>query len=151
VIAIMLLGSFVLEGGCEPSYDGTAFRCDATHGCPDDQSCIAGRCRRKAGAVVGCGARTCAADQQCCTNPVDGDRCLAADDVCPGDSALCDDPTDCAAGERCCTGSSTLTACAKQCTEQIACAKDEDCPGDVMHCCPLTLRPWKGCSPIPCS
>ena len=140
----------VLLAACEPDYDGTAFRCDDGHGCPTDQSCFAGRCRRKGGAVVACGAKTCAPDQQCCTDVIDGDRCLAANDVCPGDSALCDDPTDCAPMERCCTGASTLTACALRCEQDIACIKDADCPGDKMHCCPQTLRPWKACSSITC-
>src|SRR5258707_8315082 len=112
--------------------------------------CFGGRCRRKGGAVVECGATTCAPDQQCCSDVIEGDRCLAADDTCPGETALCDDPTDCAPKERCCSGPVPLTVCALRCELDIACLKDTDCPGDKMHCCPQTLVPWKICRSISC-
>jgi len=73
---------------CEPDLDGTAFLCDATHGCPDGQSCIAGRCRRVAPTAIDCGGMTCVPDQQCCSDPDNGNRCIGATDVCPGSSAL---------------------------------------------------------------
>jgi hypothetical protein len=50
-----------LLAGCAPDYGHSAFRCDASHACPDDQTCIAGRCRRGAptGDGVVCGTATC--------------------------------------------------------------------------------------------
>ena len=145
-----LLAIAILLAGCEPDLEGTAFRCDADHGCPSDQQCFGGRCRRKDGAVVQCGAATCAPNQMCCSDVIQGDRCLDGDDTCPGDQALCDEPADCAEGERCCNGKAT-TACGLSCPEdEDACVRDADCPGDAPHCCAQVLRPWKVCSEQDC-
>ncbi|MBA3452249.1 MAG: hypothetical protein H0T42_04015 [Deltaproteobacteria bacterium] len=142
---------FVLTA-CEPDYADTAFRCDATHGCPSEQSCEGGRCRR--GGMVGevfCGAGgTCTGSQQCC---VDGDnppRCIPAGDTCPnGYGALCDGLADCQSGDVCCDGA--LVYCRAAC-EELAyriCTLDADCPSSEPHCCfgdAGAAVPWGTCA-----
>ena len=134
---------------CEPSYDGTAFRCDDTRGCPEDQTCITGRCRRVAPVAILCDKVTCAADQQCCADVVNPPRCIPASEICPGASALCDSRDDCAAGERCCDTAGGAV-CAELCESEVACATDADCPGDVPHCCSQPIVPWGACRLIAC-
>ena len=139
-----------LATACEPDLDGTAFKCDGSHGCPDDQSCISSRCRRVAPTGIECGGRTCMTEQQCCADILEGNRCIGAAEVCPSDTALCDGKDDCAAIERCCVGGET-TACALSCESiDVGCTTDADCPSDAIHCCPQPLVPWGRCSSIGC-
>jgi hypothetical protein len=144
-VGVLVVGTL---GACEPDYDGTAFLCDATHGCPSGQMCFGGRCRRKDGAVVVCAGTTCAPNQMCCVDFFNGARCLDASDTCGGDQALCDDIADCATGERCCDGKTT--ACAQVCESEIACTTTADCPGDMPNCCAQPINPWKVCNSLPC-
>jgi hypothetical protein len=142
--------AIALACACQPDLDGTAFKCDATHGCPLDQSCISGRCRRVAPIDIECGAETCGPDEQCCADLIDETRCILASEVCPDDAALCDGPNDCAANERCCNGAET-TACALSCaSSDVACTVDDDCPSDASNCCAQPLVPWGTCSRIGC-
>ena len=89
-----------IAAACEPDLDGTAFKCDGSHDCPDDQSCISNRCRRVAPTSIECGSETCDSEQQCCADIINGNRCIGAAEVCPGDTALCDGKDDCAETER---------------------------------------------------
>ncbi len=135
---------------CAPDLDGTAFKCDPDHACPDDQSCISGRCRRVAPMAIGCDTETCLPDEQCCVDIANGNRCIGATEVCPGATALCDGIDDCDDSELCCNGKET-TACARTCeSDKVACATDADCPSDAIHCCPQPLVPWGECSNIDC-
>jgi hypothetical protein len=141
-------------GGCEPDYSGTAFRCDTdrggSRGCPDDESCISGRCRRGGvTAQVACGAGViCSVEQQCCYDFENGARCVPAGDLCPGRGALCDSKNDCANGDGCC--SDETTACGESCNKH-ACAVDADCPSEEPNCCHQFLStPWGECSLYDC-
>jgi hypothetical protein len=135
---------------CAPSYDGTAFRCDAAHGCPTGQSCLAGRCRRAMPVAIACGSATCMPDEQCCVDVVNPPRCLPATETCPGDAALCDTRDDCAPVERCCN-TDDGAACALACdSDHVACIVDADCPGDAPHCCPQPIVPWGECALLSC-
>lgn len=138
----------IVLAGCEPDYSATAFRCDSDRGgtrdCPDDQTCVSGRCRRGGvTAPVACGmAGTCSVEQQCCYDDDNGARCLPAGDVCPGKAALCDGKTDCAGGDGCCND--RTTACGLTC-ETYACALNADCPSEVPNCCRQFDVPWGEC------
>jgi hypothetical protein len=150
----------VATAACEPDYDGTAFLCDATHGCPfADQSCIGGRCRRQAPVLITCGSAACTApgpgccgpDEQCCSGVINGDRCIKASDPCPDTAALCDGNADCAANEHCCNGSGDETTCALTCApEERACDGPQDCPTDAAFCCDQPLVPWGKCANHSC-
>jgi hypothetical protein len=131
-----------LAVACQPGLDGTAFRCDDSHGCPDDQSCIIGRCRRIPPSEIGCGSVTCAGNEQCCVDSENPPRCIAAADICPGRDAVCDGVDDCATTEHCCNGDTT--ACGLDCQE-TACTTDTDCPSTEPHCCPQSDVPWGQC------
>jgi hypothetical protein len=135
---------------CAPDYAHTAFRCDADHGCPAGQTCLDGRCRRGAptGDGVVCGAATCDASHQCCLDQLNPPRCIAAGDVCPGTSALCDGSEDCQAGDRCCADGGTVF-CDAAC-DRYACRDAADCPSTAPNCCPDDTAPWGECSPSGC-
>ncbi|HEU0030150.1 MAG TPA: hypothetical protein VFQ53_05940 [Kofleriaceae bacterium] len=140
----------IVLAACEPEYDGTAFHCDDAHGCPSDQRCFAGRCRRVAVTAIQCGDVACGPDQQCCSDVINGNRCIGATEVCDGDPALCDGKDDCAANERCCVDP-TLTLCVLEClSDDVACTTDADCPSDAFHCCPQATVPWGRCSSLAC-
>lgn len=147
----MRLVLLIALASCQPELDGTAFKCDAGHGCPGDQTCIHGRCRRVEPTEIACGENvTCGPDQQCCADFFNGPRCILATEVCPDPAALCDGPDDCAPDERCCNGEET-TACALSCaSDEVACNVDDDCPSDAIHCCPQALLPWGTCSNLDC-
>ena len=146
------VGAVVLAllAGCAPDYEHTAFRCDAEHGCPAGQECLVGRCRRGAptGDGVVCGTATCDLTQQCCLDLFNPARCIAAGDVCPGTSALCDGVEDCQAGDRCCTGGSSVS-CDASCDDAV-CRDAADCPSTAPNCCPSDTTPWGECSPLTC-
>jgi hypothetical protein len=149
-VRVVWIGLVIVIGiaGCQPDYSATAFRCDATHGCPTGQSCEAGRCRR-GGAVgeVACGAATCTTAEQCCVDPPNEPACIAAGDQCLGNGALCDGSEDCQLGDRCCVG--PLNTCGAGCAE-TACLDDEDCPSTEPNCCLDVALPWKQCLRVPC-
>jgi hypothetical protein len=149
-LRLVIVAVLVAGGACDPDLDGTAFKCDQDHGCPSDQSCISGRCRRVAPMAIGCGNEACLPEEQCCVDTANENRCIGATEVCPGATALCDGIDDCDDTERCCNGTET-TACALSCeSDNVACATDADCPSDAIHCCPQSLVPWGECSNIDC-
>jgi hypothetical protein len=133
----------MLAIGCQPDLDGTAFLCDADHACPDDQSCIDGRCRRVEPSFIMCDQITCLPDEQCCVDETNPPRCIAAAASCPGHAALCDSIDDCAPQERCCNA--TVTACGLHC-DHVACEDNTDCPSEAPNCCPQETVPWGECS-----
>jgi hypothetical protein len=139
-----------LLASCAPDYGHSAFRCDAAHGCPAGQDCLAGRCRRGAptGDGVGCGGETCDATQQCCVDLFNGAHCRAAGEVCPGTAALCDGREDCQAGDRCCADGDTVF-CDASCGHE-ACLDAADCPATAPNCCFDRDTPWGTCALFGC-
>lgn len=134
----------VVLTACQPDYDGTAFKCDATRGCPNDQTCIAARCRRAPVVELSCNGELCGPEEQCCVDGNNPARCIPAGDTCPGRFALCDSRDDCASNERCCNGGQTV--CALDCTdESVACIAEDDCPSETPHCCPQPDLAWGAC------
>jgi hypothetical protein len=135
-----------LIASCAPDYAHTAFRCGGGHDCPPDQTCLDGRCRRgaPAGTVVcsGDGQHSCALGEQCCLYQ-DGPGCIAAGDVCPEPSALCDGREDCQGNDRCCADG-TIAFCDAAC-DRYACRDDGDCPSTVPRCCFDELPLWGHC------
>lgn len=151
---------FVIVCACAPDASDTAFLCDSDRGgdrgCPSGQSCVAGRCRRGgASGTVECAAETCSTTEQCCVDGINPPRCIAANASCPGASAICDERADCAAGDYCCSGSTT--ACGGTCKVAACLDADLDCPSPSPNCCfgkdtddtDLEL-PWGRCSAEPC-
>lgn len=145
-----LLSIVTLLASCAPDYGHTAFRCDAGHGCPAGQDCLAGRCRRGAptGDGVACGSMSCGPTEQCCVDLFQPTGCIAAGDICPGTGALCDGVEDCQAGDRCCADGETLF-CDATCGA-YACQDDADCPSTARSCCPDDTTPWGRCSRLGC-
>jgi len=138
-------------GACERDYADTLFLCDAERGCPDDQSCVGGRCRRGGAAgEVACGpGGTCTAEQQCCVDSANPPRCIPAGDECPGYGAICDGPADCQASDDCCDGD--IASCRASCGNKSAvCAVDADCPSGEPHCCNDGDYPWGFCQLFAC-
>ena len=133
---------------CDTSLDGTAFKCRTADGCPAGQMCFGGRCRTVPAVSIACGAVTCGPEQQCCTDRLNGDRCIPAIDDCVGSAALCDGRDDCAAGETCCN--QELTRCSASCEEPAACTTPDDCPSATPNCCPQVAMPWGQCQLVPC-
>lgn len=150
---VALVALVIVIAGCEPDYRGTAFRCDTdrggTRGCPDDQTCEAGRCRRggATGTVECGGAGTCGFDEQCCVDQLLTPRCIPAGDACAGRSALCDERFDCADGDFCCDADTT--SCGETC-DSYACVADDDCPSEAPNCCAAAIVPWLTCTLTPC-
>lgn len=142
---VLVLSCLALVACGDLDTRGTAFRCDDTRGCPGDQTCVFGRCRRGgATGEVGCGAVTCTTMEQCCVDTVNAPRCIPAGDVCPGRSALCDGREDCQAGDLCCH--KELTVCQESCADDgVACTSNDDCPSDQPNCCPFNELPWGLC------
>ncbi len=138
----VLLSLVIGIAGCSPDTTNTAFKCDASHGCPTGQSCLAGRCRRGgASGEVDCGVETCANLQMCCADGVNVPHCIAAGKDCNGIGALCDGVEDCQAGDACCAGSTT--ACGVDC-ETTVCVDDDDCPTTEPNCC-ASDTPFREC------
>jgi hypothetical protein len=141
-----------LLASCAPDYAHTAFRCDPG-GCPADQTCQDGRCRRGAptgDAGVECGkddqgdAQVCDTHHQCCLYSPGPWRCIDAGEVCPAHSGLCDGREDCQAGDRCCADGN-ITFCDASC-DRYACRDTSDCPSTVPSCCFDGAAPWGVCS-----
>ena len=139
-----------LIAGCAPDYGHTAFRCDGELHCPGDQTCVLGRCRRGAptGDGVVCGAVTCDTTQQCCLDLFNPPRCLAAGELCPGTTALCDGIEDCQASDRCCADDDAVF-CDATC-DRYACRDAGDCPSTRPNCCASDATPWGTCSEPSC-
>ena len=141
----------MLIAGCAPDYGHSEFLCNPDHGCPADQTCLDGRCRRGAptGDGVACGSVTCGVGKQCCFDLLDPPgQCRDAGDVCPGTSALCDGSEDCQAGDRCCADGDTVF-CDAAC-DHYACQDTADCPSTAPNCCHFSPAPWGECFRLPC-
>jgi hypothetical protein len=141
----------VLVAACsygEPDFSGTAFKCDATHGCPDDQRCIDGSCAALgsgADGVVCSATRTCDVGMMCCIDGTNPPRCLGISDRCPGRAALCDGVEDCDPGARCCDGA--RASCSSEVVCGAICRDGADCPGIAPNCCHDDPDvPWGHCN-----
>lgn len=141
-----------LVAGCTPDYAHTAFRCGADPDCPTDQHCVAGRCRRGTalhGDGVLCGASVCGLTQQCCVDGENPARCLAAGDLCPGLTALCDGDEDCDASDHCCEAG--VVTCGTDCETVVCRTAEEDCPTGRPNCCFADASvSWGTCSKSQC-
>ena len=137
--------------GCTPDYAHTAFRCGADPDCPTDQHCLVGRCRRGTalhGDGVLCGESVCGSTQQCCVDGENPARCLAAGDLCPGLTALCDGDEDCEGGDHCCEAG--VVTCGTDC-ETVVCRAADDCPTGRPNCCFADGSvSWGTCGKSPC-
>lgn len=144
------LAAALAVAACEPDYAHTAFLCDRDHGCPSEQTCMMGRCRRGAptGDGVLCGSNRCALSDQCCLYEPGEPTCIAAGSACPDAAALCDGIEDCQDGDLCCADGNTV-ACDRTC-HTWACLDGDDCPTTEPHCCHEDDRPWGTCSQPPC-
>lgn len=142
--------------GCygDPDYGGTQFKCDATHGCPDGQTCIEGRCSGGGSGAdaavssmgVACGATVCTSTEKCCVDIIVAPRCVPLGTTCAGFEATCDGIEDCN-GDPCCNNGGMSIACGITCQNQI-CREPADCtnPGAMMCCdIPGTDEPWGRC------
>jgi hypothetical protein len=144
VIATVLLGACTFD---DPSFDDTAFTCDAEHPCPSPQQCIGGTCMLVSSTADGvkCGtAGQCAPGETCCAGPVAAPACLPAGQSCSGNAASCDGAEDCGTGEACCNNSAP-TCGASGCSPAV-CSTNDDCSGALPTCCFLTPYPWGICS-----
>jgi hypothetical protein len=147
--------AWMLAAACsysDPNYNGTHFHCDDQHACPAGQLCISNVCGGGSGSGSGSGmgdgikcggAGVCAAGSACCSDPINGDRCIAASDSCPGESALCDGVEDCSTGQRCCSIGSPH--CAADSCNDAACTEPSDCPAVFTQCCFDFGAPWGRC------
>ena len=147
----------VLLAACygAPDYTGTGFRCDADHGCPDGQQCIAGVCTASGSGSNGSGfdgikcgvGGTCGAGMECCADQAHPYHCVPVGQQCLGEYATCDGVEDCTNGQKCCdTG--TPTACAASCAA-YACTDTTDCPSNAPMCCFINPTvPWGRCEPV---
>jgi len=147
-IAMLLAGAACYDA---PDYGATTFRCDATHGCPAGQTCVAGLCRGGGGTQgdgVACGAQVCASGLQCCVDFIDPPICLPAGVMCVGLSATCDGLEDCQTGTCCRVGAGAECTTAS-CNDPI-CREPADCPAAQPMCCTgiTTGEPWGHCMTI---
>ena len=142
----------VLLAACygAPDYTGTAFKCDAQHGCPDGQQCIGGLCTGSGSSGGGfdgikCGVGgTCGSGMECCADQVNPFHCVPVGQSCLGIYATCDGVEDCPMGEHCCDNN-TPTACGSACAA-VACTDTTDCPSAQPVCCFLDPAvPWGRC------
>ena len=91
-----------------------------------------------------CGKATCKLPgQYCCTSQTQEQNCIAKGEPCAqGVTQLCDDATDCAAGQKCCigfgdSGMTPTVGCAASCGKVQGfdlpqlCAVDSECGGSV--------------------
>jgi len=147
--------------GCyaTPDYAATRFKCDATHLCPDGQTCVNGACTGGGSGLtnvvgVSCGLATCAANQQCCIDILSAPYCTVLSTDCDIVGARCDGIEDCQ-GNACCEEIGLDIACSSTTTcptgqDQI-CRDTTDCttPG-LKQCCfdvGLPGEPWGRCRP----
>lgn len=149
----------MLAVGCyeAPDYNGTHFKCDSSHACPNGQPCINGMCGGMGSNMpdappqqangVKCGSATCTGTQLCCEDFVNPVSCIAPSATCIGISAACDGKEDCA-GQLCCQTGSAAIVCAASCgAGQAICIENADCPSQMPMCCPPTTiyEPWGTC------
>jgi hypothetical protein len=145
------IGVFVIGCYADPDYRETRFRCDATHGCPMDQICVAGACTGggpAASASVLCGATACASDQKCCAEFIGPTRCTALAESCTGVEATCDGVEDCNGGPCCADTTGLSISCGTACEDQI-CRDPADCTNAAAKACcfddGLPGEPWGHC------
>lgn len=145
-----------------PDYRTSSFKCDASHGCPTDQTCLAGVCAYVASTYDGvqcgdgpCGVGAQAAKPECCYDGTTS-YCLATTDTCTGMvrslAALCDGASDCPAGTACCPGSFGVAMCTPDPCDDRICQTSDDC-GSYHYCCPdikLPGAPFERCQMLQC-
>lgn len=148
---VVALGAALVVAACwysDPAYNQATFKCDATHACPDPQTCINGLCVHTSASFDGvvCGATTCTGAEKCCAQITGSGTamltCIAVDAPCAGTSASCDSQADCEAPAACCEGSPA--ACSTDAMCQRICTADSDC-GAAKCCKQPALHPWGRC------
>ena len=102
---------------------------------------LAGGGHQGRNAAIACGNVTCRAPASvCCRNLPFGDgQCIAPGAACGASNFFCDDPSDCDAGELCCSvpGAGSSCASAAACTAKMGdrlCAAQSDCLAGEMCC-----------------
>jgi hypothetical protein len=138
--------------GCtitEVDLQTNSFRCDTSHACPANLTCLNGSCTMLSATADGiiCGSQTCAAGRICCTNDV-VQTCLDASDTCSANRQICDGPEDCSGGNVCCESTTTTTCRAGAGCNTLICSDASDCPQDEAKCCPNADTGWKTCAAV---
>lgn len=144
--------------GCyeAPDYNGTHFKCDDNHACPNGQACVNGVCdgmgsgsnmvdAPPSAVGVRCNGTTCGSNQKCCADFVSGVSCIPLTQACTGFAATCDGKEDCS-GSSCCENGSSI-ACGTVCANATICTDAADCPANLPVCCTIaqTNEPWGRC------
>lgn len=163
---LLITAMCVLAIGCyeAPDYTATRFKCDSTHACPGNQSCVNGACTGGIGDAgvssqigVACGGTTCVAGHTCCLDFAFGPGCVVGGGAaCDGIVVTCDGVEDCG-GNACCESGigfqiscSSSLLCTSPGVSQI-CRDATDCtdPTAKMCCYDVGLpgEPWGRCRP----
>lgn len=154
---LFLATSWSACGYDDSNLDGIAFACDATHPCPDNGPCVAGRCsvnQNLGRQGVQCGSAVCALGSSCCDEVISPLYCTSFGG-CPAKEIRCDGPEDCTGGNSCCLEGS-LSICRASCDTLEICARDADCAGagpGASTCCPFPFGPalnLRACGPLSC-
>jgi hypothetical protein len=153
VRTVRALACVIIFAACsysDPKLDNTHFRCDSGGKCPSGQKCAGSLCVAATHDGVAC-TTPCGADEQCCddgTNPL---RCIPATDNCLGNSAFCDEASDCQSGSRCCAVGIDQQCDLEDSCAQFACQAASDCLSEAPNCCDDDpVKPWKICRRDPC-
>jgi Stigma-specific protein, Stig1 len=130
-----------VANGCETPVSNDEENCGSCgNSCAYGIECTGGACSSPG---ILCGPVTCPDPQLCCSSGGGMGGSYACFDpnvqTCSGELVECDDPSDCGAGEVCCSdvvfGTSGAT-CSTGCSGTILCAQSLDCSPSAPYCCP---------------
>ncbi len=95
---------------------------------------------------INCGSAICAlgATAVVCCLEADHSFCAPPSACSAGLPAYCDGPEDCAGGV-CCHFGPSLISCSMQCTGDVVCHVDGDCPQSSPRCC-ATPAGYRACA-----